>query len=459
MDTEKIAKFIKKLRLENNYSQNSLSEKIHVTRQAISNWETGKAIPDSDILIELSELFNVSINEILSGEFKEKANNMEEIALSLVDENNKKKLKIKRLIMTFSTVIILILISFLTYYFISNYNSIKIYTIKGESDIFETYNGMMIVTKNKSYIRINKIESTNKDSNYNIQSIKLYYKDKRTKKVLSQDNYNEAIILNEIGGYDEFNINKNIKKIIKNLYLKINYNDKQCSIIHLKLKKDFSNNLSELNSINKLKIKHENDNLSLKSSNPQVEKMISEEMEKTKTLDLVRREIINESVDNNEVNTIENKPEQIIDNSNEIPVINEDVTPNDNQKEEPEEKILGNNSEDYSIITLSNSIIETIKEIGIEQFGTYQYELLIDNEYVSINYGFNTLNIDIIYGETIESIQYINDSNINYTKLINYEEEEFININLIETKDNKSTYYNYLKQKLQSICTKIKGNL
>ena len=227
----------------------------------------------------------------------------------------------------------------------------------------------------------------------------------------------------------------------------------------MKLKKDFSNNLSELNSINKLKIKHENDNLSLKSSNPQVEKMISEEMEKTKTLDLVRREIINESVDNNEVNTIENKPEQIIDNSNEIPVINEDVTPNDNQKEEPEEKILGNNSEDYSIITLSNSIIETIKEIGIEQFGTYQYELLIDNEYVSINYGFNTLNIDIIYGETIESIQYINDSNINYTKLINYEEEEFININLIETKDNKSTYYNYLKQKLQSICTKIKGNL
>ena len=65
MDIEKIGKFIKELRIENGYSQNSLGEKVHVTRQAVSNWENVKSIPDSDILIELSNLFNVSINEVL----------------------------------------------------------------------------------------------------------------------------------------------------------------------------------------------------------------------------------------------------------------------------------------------------------------------------------------------------------------------------------------------------------
>ena len=59
MDMEKIGKFLKELRTEKGLSQNKMGEQIHVTRQAISNWENGKAIPDSDILIKLSEIFNV----------------------------------------------------------------------------------------------------------------------------------------------------------------------------------------------------------------------------------------------------------------------------------------------------------------------------------------------------------------------------------------------------------------
>ena len=102
MDIEKIGKFIKELRIENNLSQNQLSEIIHVTRQAISNWENGKAIPDSNILITLSSLFNVSINEILSGQRQASETSLEEITLNVVDENNKKKEKMKRMIAIFS---------------------------------------------------------------------------------------------------------------------------------------------------------------------------------------------------------------------------------------------------------------------------------------------------------------------------------------------------------------------
>ena len=78
MDIEKVGQFIKELRIENNLSQNQLSEEIHVTRQAVSNWENGKALPDSNVLLILSNLFKVSINEILSGKRLTKEDNLEE---------------------------------------------------------------------------------------------------------------------------------------------------------------------------------------------------------------------------------------------------------------------------------------------------------------------------------------------------------------------------------------------
>lgn len=62
-----IGNYIKKLRKEKHLSQYMLAEMIPISRQAISKWETGKSIPDSQTLIRLSELFNVTINEILAG--------------------------------------------------------------------------------------------------------------------------------------------------------------------------------------------------------------------------------------------------------------------------------------------------------------------------------------------------------------------------------------------------------
>lgn len=56
---------ILKLRNENSLSQDALAEKLHVTRQAVSRWETGKTIPDPESLKQLSRLFNVSINTLL----------------------------------------------------------------------------------------------------------------------------------------------------------------------------------------------------------------------------------------------------------------------------------------------------------------------------------------------------------------------------------------------------------
>lgn len=56
---------ILELRTKNRLSQDELANKIHVTRQAVSRWETGETIPNTDTLKLLSELFDVSINTLL----------------------------------------------------------------------------------------------------------------------------------------------------------------------------------------------------------------------------------------------------------------------------------------------------------------------------------------------------------------------------------------------------------
>ena len=72
MDQEKIGKFIKKIREDNNLTQKELADKLGVTFQAVSKWENGKNVPDISILKEMSKMFNINIDEILEGEIKSK---------------------------------------------------------------------------------------------------------------------------------------------------------------------------------------------------------------------------------------------------------------------------------------------------------------------------------------------------------------------------------------------------
>lgn len=58
------------LRVKNNLSQDELAEKVYVTRQAVSRWENGETIPNTETLKLLSELFNVTINTLLGSPHK-----------------------------------------------------------------------------------------------------------------------------------------------------------------------------------------------------------------------------------------------------------------------------------------------------------------------------------------------------------------------------------------------------
>ena len=68
MDLIKIGKFIAELRKEKGLRQEQCGEKVGVTNKTVSRWETGNYLPPADVLVIMSKLFDVSINELLSGQ-------------------------------------------------------------------------------------------------------------------------------------------------------------------------------------------------------------------------------------------------------------------------------------------------------------------------------------------------------------------------------------------------------
>ena len=68
MDQIKIGKFITECRKKKNLTQVQLAENLNITDRAISKWETGKSMPDFDIMLKLCEILEISVNELLCGE-------------------------------------------------------------------------------------------------------------------------------------------------------------------------------------------------------------------------------------------------------------------------------------------------------------------------------------------------------------------------------------------------------
>ena len=62
MNTQNV---LKELRAKSGMSQDDLAEKVFVTRQAVSRWENGDTVPNTETLKLLSKVFNVSINTLL----------------------------------------------------------------------------------------------------------------------------------------------------------------------------------------------------------------------------------------------------------------------------------------------------------------------------------------------------------------------------------------------------------
>lgn len=71
-----IGKNISKFRKEQEMTQDQLAERLHVTRQAVSNWENGKAQPDVETLGQLAECLGVSVETMIYGKSESQGNNI-----------------------------------------------------------------------------------------------------------------------------------------------------------------------------------------------------------------------------------------------------------------------------------------------------------------------------------------------------------------------------------------------
>lgn len=72
-----LADNLKKIRKDNNLSQEQLAEKLGVSRQAVSKWESGISYPEMDKVIQICNLFNLNINELINEDIKEVTENKE----------------------------------------------------------------------------------------------------------------------------------------------------------------------------------------------------------------------------------------------------------------------------------------------------------------------------------------------------------------------------------------------
>lgn len=63
-----IGKQLKEARIKSHLTQEMVSEKINVSRQTISNWENEKSYPDIINIIELSNLYSITLDELIKGD-------------------------------------------------------------------------------------------------------------------------------------------------------------------------------------------------------------------------------------------------------------------------------------------------------------------------------------------------------------------------------------------------------
>ena len=98
MDQIKIGKFIAECRKKEGLTQMQLAEKLGITDRAVSKWETGRAMPDSAIMLELCAALKISVNDLLCGEVIQMDHYNKELEKNLLEMVEQKQQADKRLL-------------------------------------------------------------------------------------------------------------------------------------------------------------------------------------------------------------------------------------------------------------------------------------------------------------------------------------------------------------------------
>ena len=99
MDQVKIGKFIADCRKKTNLTQMQLAEKLNITDRAVSKWETGKAMPDSSIMLELCDVLKITVNDLFSGEVVTMGDYNKELEKKLLEMTKQKEVADRQMLL------------------------------------------------------------------------------------------------------------------------------------------------------------------------------------------------------------------------------------------------------------------------------------------------------------------------------------------------------------------------
>ena len=214
MNLEKIGHFIRQLREEKKWSQEALADKLYCDRTKINRIENGRRYIKLEDLILLSEIFDLSLDELIAGEKKDK-NIKKQIEITFKEYLKGQNTKIKRLRLGIIVLVILLISIFSLFtimYFFQNYKSIRVYKFSGSSENYEINDGLLILSKEKIYLRVSDIIPA-------VDEISIY-SEKDNKQVLIYRG-NPNTILNDNYGYSSLISYKDFIKSKQKIFINI----------------------------------------------------------------------------------------------------------------------------------------------------------------------------------------------------------------------------------------------
>ena len=227
MNSDKIGKFISKLRKEKNMTQQELGDLLGINGKSISKWERGINLPDISILKDLTNIFNISIEELLNGERKS------------ISTSSKKDNQYFKILLLLTISVIIILFTILT---INNHYQYRVFHIESNNALLNV-DGYIIFNPDNEIFLINQIEYKSEIVK-ETDKIKIILKNNNKELFTYQSNiYQDKKSIKKILEETSINIRKaSENNIINRLKLLIIFDDEQLEI-PLQISEKLTNNL------------------------------------------------------------------------------------------------------------------------------------------------------------------------------------------------------------------------
>lgn len=267
MEENNFSTFIKELRMEKGLSQEELAKALYVHRTTVNKWENDNVIPLNDKLLLIADYFDISVDELLNGK-RSDINTASSTRNNTIVELIKSKTRSQKLHIYSVLVILILILCFLAYYFISNYNSVKVYILYGENENIRTRDGLLFFSKDKVYFRPGNFYDAN-DNLVNVDLIRLYYFDVNGDEVILLTGSDKELYVEIEKSKEAF-----IDRIYKNekFYMDACYKN-ICQKMELNLFNDFSNDNLINNEVKNKSVKTDKKNY-IKNETDLIEELI-----------------------------------------------------------------------------------------------------------------------------------------------------------------------------------------